>query len=54
MIKVKNAKKNNAKNINLEKVLAERLNCYAALFGCTALVHPYSTTGQIIPDFVES
>ena len=30
--------KNNTRNIDPEKVTAERLNGYAALFGCIALV----------------
>ena len=34
------------------KLIAERLNGYAALFGCIALVGAYATTGQIIPGFV--
>tara|TARA_Y100001968_G_C19171334_1_gene625802 strand:- start:632 stop:778 length:147 start_codon:yes stop_codon:yes gene_type:complete len=34
------------------KVTAERLNGYAALFGCIALIGAYTTTGQIIPGFV--
>ena len=34
------------------KVIAERLNGYAALFGCIALGGAYATTGQIIPGFV--
>ena len=34
------------------KVFAERLNGYAALVGCIALVGAYATTGQIIPGFV--
>ena len=34
------------------KVIAERLNGYAAFFGCIALVGAYATTGQIIPGFV--
>ena len=34
------------------KVIAERLNGYAALFGCIALVGAYSTTGQLIPGVV--
>ena len=34
------------------KVIAERLNGYAALFGCIALIGAYATTGQIIPGFV--
>ena len=45
-------KKNNTTNIDLEKLTAERLNGYAALFGCIALVGAYATTGQIIPGFV--
>ena len=34
------------------KVFAERLNGYAAFFGCWALVGAYLTTGQIIPGLV--
>ena len=45
--------KNNTRNIDPEKVTAERLNGYAALFGCIALVGAYATTGQIIPGFVQ-
>ena len=44
--------KKETRNIDPEKVTAERLNGYAALFGCIALVGAYSTTGQIIPGFV--
>ena len=44
--------KSNAKNFDPEKVTAERLNGYAALLGCIALVGAYATTGQIIPGFV--
>ena len=43
---------NNTRKIDPEKVIAERLNGYAALFGCIALVGAYATTGQIIPGFV--
>jgi len=43
---------NSGINIDPEKVTAERLNGYAALFGCIALVGAYATTGQIIPGFV--
>tara|TARA_B100001996_G_scaffold217050_1_gene166851 strand:- start:172 stop:318 length:147 start_codon:yes stop_codon:yes gene_type:complete len=46
------SQKNNTRNIDPEKVTAEMLNGYAALFGCIALVGAYSTTGQIIPGFV--
>ena len=42
----------NARNIDPEKVTAERLNGYAAMLGCVALVGAYATTGQIIPGFV--
>ena len=45
-------KNNNTRNIDPEKVAAERLNGYAALFGCIALIGAYATTGQIIPGFV--
>ena len=38
--------------IDSEKVTAERLNGYAALLGCVALVGAYAITGQIIPGFV--
>ena len=44
--------KNNTRNIDPEKLTAERLNGYAALFGFIALVGVYATTGQIIPGFV--
>ena len=42
----------NIRNIDPEKLTAERLNGYAAMFGCIALVGAYATTGQIIPGFV--
>ena len=42
----------NTRNIDPEKVTAERLNGYAALLGCVALIGAYATTGQIIPGFV--
>ena len=42
----------NNRNIDPEKVTAERLNGYAAFLGCIALVGAYTTTGQIIPGFV--
>ena len=47
-----NTQKNNTRNIDTEKLTAERLNGYAAIFGCIALVGAYATTGQIIPGFV--
>jgi len=34
------------------KVIAERLNVYAAFVGCWALIGAYLTTGQIIPGVV--
>jgi len=43
---------NTLRKIDPEKVTAERLNGYAAFFGCIALVGAYATTGQIIPGFV--
>jgi len=43
---------NSSRNIDPEKVTAERLNGYAALLGCIALVGAYVSTGQIIPGFV--
>ncbi len=45
-------KNNVIRKIDPEKVTAERLNGYAALFGCIALVGAYASTGQIIPGFV--
>jgi len=43
---------NTSRNIDPEKVAAERLNGYAAVLGCIALIGAYATTGQIIPGFV--
>ena len=43
---------NNSRNIDPEKVTAERLNGLAASIGCLAIVGAYLTTGQIIPGFV--
>jgi len=43
---------NSSRKIDPEKIMAERLNGYAALFGCIALIGAYTTTGQIIPGFV--
>jgi len=34
------------------KIIAERLNGYAAFVGCWALIGAYLTTGQIIPGVV--
>jgi len=44
--------KRTIRSIDTEKVAAERVNGYSALFGCIALVGAYATTGQIIPGFV--
>jgi len=44
--------KNEIASIDPEKVTAERLNGYAALLGCIALIGAYASTGQIIPGFV--
>ena len=41
-----------SRKIDLEKATAERLNGYAALVGCIALIGAYASTGQIIPGFV--
>ena len=43
---------NSNRNIDPEKVTAERINGYAAFLGCVALVGAYAITGQIIPGFV--
>ena len=45
-------KEKNTRNIDPEKVTAERLNGYAAFVGCWALIGAYLTTGQIIPGVV--
>ena len=44
---------NTSRKIDPEKITAERLNGYAAFFGCIALLGAYATTGQIIPGFVQ-
>ena len=43
---------NESRPIEKGKVIAERLNGYAAFLGCWALIGAYLTTGQIIPGFV--
>jgi len=48
---MKNLNKESAR-IEESKVIAERLNGYAAFFGCWALIGAYLTTGQIIPGLV--
>ena len=40
------------KEIEKEKVVAEKLNGRAAMLGFVAAVGAYLTTGQIIPGFV--
>ena len=47
-------KNSTSENPRLEegKIIAERLNGYAAFFGCWALIGAYLTTGQIIPGIV--
>ena len=47
-----NSKNNTKSNVDPEKLTAERVNGYAALLGCIALVGAYLSTGQIIPGFV--
>ena len=47
-----NTQNDSARKIDPEKLTAERLNGYAALLGCVALIGAYATTGQIIPGFV--
>jgi len=44
--------KKKVRNFDPEKEIAERLNGYAALFGCIALIGAYAKSGQIIPGFV--
>ena len=41
-----------SKTIEMEKVVAEKLNGRFAMMGFIALVGAYLTTGQIIPGFV--
>ncbi len=43
---------NNNRNIDPQKVTAEKLNGRFALLGVIALVGAYVTTGQIIPGIV--
>ncbi len=45
-------KNSSTRKVDPEKVTAERINGYAALLGCIALLGAYSSTGQIIPGFV--
>ena len=43
---------NETQRVEEGKVIAERLNGYAASVGCLALIGAYLTTGQIIPGVV--
>ena len=43
---------NRTKNIDPQKISAEKLNGRLALLGLAALVGAYITTGQIIPGIV--
>ena len=40
------------RNIDPQKIIAEKLNGRFALLGVIALIGSYSTTGQIIPGMV--
>ena len=42
----------NKKEIEAQKVVAEKLNCRLAMLGMIAGLGAYLTTGQIIPGFV--
>ena len=44
----------NTETLSVEegKVIAEKINGYADLLGCIALVGAYSPTGQIIPGLI--
>jgi len=44
--------KKNTRRIDQDKILAERINGYAAVVGCIALIGAYASTGQIFPGFV--
>ena len=43
---------NEAKKVEKEKIVAEKLNGRFAMIGFIALIGAYLTTGQIIPGFV--
>ena len=45
-------KNNEAKLVEKEKIVAEKLNGRFAMMGLIALVGAYLTTGQIIPGFI--
>ncbi len=40
------------KNVEEQKVIAERINGWAAMLGVIAAVGAYLTTGQLIPGYV--
>ena len=40
------------KNVEPEKLIAERINGWAAMLGVMAAIGAYLTTGQLIPGFV--
>ena len=40
-------------NIEPEKLIAERINGWAAMMGFWAAIGAYLTTGQIVPGFVQ-
>ena len=44
--------KHQTRNIDPQKIIAEKLNGRFALLGLSALVGAYITTGQIIPGIV--
>ncbi len=43
---------NETKTVEVEKIVAEKLNGRFAMIGFIALIGAYLTTGQIIPGFV--
>ena len=43
---------NETKTVEMEKIVAEKLNGRFAMIGFIALIGAYLTTGQIIPGFV--
>ena len=46
-------KNNEPKQVEKEKIVAEKLNGRFAMLGFVALVGAYLTTGQIIPGFIQ-
>jgi len=39
-------------NKEADKITAEKINGYKALFGCITLIGAYAATGETIPGFV--